>query len=232
MNNLCKSLVVATFGVVALGSIEAKSIELVDLPSRQGYSIGYQLGSDFVAKDIAISPEALLAGIKDAMSGGDSALSREQMSQILSDLQKQVEEKRRAMMQKVAEDNRLAENKFFTENGAKEGVISLPSGLQYKILTEGTGQKPSAISSVTVNYRGTLPDGTEFDSSYKRGKPASFPVNRVIAGWTEALQLMPVGSKWILYVPATLGYGERGAAPLIGPSQTLVFEVELISIEK
>jgi FKBP-type peptidyl-prolyl cis-trans isomerase len=120
---------------------------------------------------------------------------------------------------------------FLEANKTKEGVVTLPSGLQYKILTEGTGPKPAASDTVVCNYRGTLISGTEFDSSYKRGQPASFPVNGVIKGWTEALQLMPVGSKWQLFVPAELGYGDRGAGGEIGPGATLIFEVELLSIQ-
>ena len=120
---------------------------------------------------------------------------------------------------------------FLAENAKKEGVVTTASGLQYKVLKEGDGPKPSAESNVEVHYRGTLIDGTEFDSSYKRGEPATFPVSGVIAGWTEALKLMPVGSTWELYIPATLAYGTRGAPPVIGPNETLVFEVELITVK-
>lgn len=211
--------------------VAAKAINLPDLASKQGYSIGYQLGADFKLKEIAINPESLLAGMNEAMAGTKPSLTEQEMAQIINELQKKVEEKRRAQFQKVAEENKLLGDKFLAENGTKEGVITLPSGLQYKVLTEGNGKKPTATSSVTVNYRGTLTDGTEFDSSYTRGKAASFPVNRVIPGWTEALQLMTTGSKWILYVPSALAYGERGSAPKIGPNQPLVFEVELLSVE-
>jgi FKBP-type peptidyl-prolyl cis-trans isomerase FklB len=134
-------------------------------------------------------------------------------------------------MQQVAEKNKKDGEAFLAANAGKEGVVKLPSGLQYKILTPGTGPKPSATDSVVCNYRGTLIDGTEFDSSYKRGQPATFGVGRVIKGWTEALQLMPVGSKWQLFVPAQLAYGDRGAGADIGPNATLIFEVELLSIE-
>jgi len=121
---------------------------------------------------------------------------------------------------------------FLEENGKKEGVHTLPDGLQYKVLKEGTGKKPQAADTVSVHYKGTLIDGTEFDSSYKRGQPAEFPVNRVIKGWTEALQLMPEGSKWMLYIPSRLAYGERGTpGGPIGPNETLIFEVELLKIK-
>lgn len=229
-----KSYVVFVSGIFLSGVFmagEAKSIDLSDLASKQGYSIGYQLGSDFKNKEIAVNPESLLAGINEAMAGREPALSQQQMSQVITDLQKHVEEKRRVLFQKVAEENKLQGEKFLAENGTKEGVVTLPSGLQYKVISSGNGQKPTATSNVTVNYRGTLPDGTEFDSSFSRGKAATFPVNRVIPGWTEALQLMPIGAKWIMYVPAALAYGERGSAPKIGPNLPLIFEVELISAD-
>jgi len=231
MNKFCVALVSAVFvgGVLVAGG--AKAIDLPDLASKQGYSIGYQLGLDFKLKEIVISPESLLAGINEALAGNEPSLTKQQMSQVITELQKRVEEKRLALFQKVAEENKQHGEKFLAENGTKEGVVTLPSGLQYKVVADGNGQKPTANSTVTVNYRGTLPDGTEFDSSFARGKAATFPVNRVIPGWTEALQLMPVGSKWLLYVPAALAYGERGSAPKIGPNLPLVFEVELISAE-
>ena len=133
--------------------------------------------------------------------------------------------------QQLAETNKKEGDEFLAANKAKEGVVTLPSGLEYKILQEGTGPKPTAADTVTVNYRGTLLNGTEFDSSYKRGQPANFPVSQIIKGWTEALELMPVGSKWQLFIPPDLAYGLRGANPTIGPNSTLIFEVELLSIQ-
>ena len=134
-------------------------------------------------------------------------------------------------MQLAGGANKQAGDAFLAANKSKESVVTLPSGLQYKILTEGTGPKPTASDSVVCNYRGTLIDGKEFDSSYQRGQPATFPVGQVIKGWTEALQLMPVGSKWQLFIPSELAYGSRGAGADIGPNSTLIFEVELISIK-
>ena len=134
-------------------------------------------------------------------------------------------------MQQLGETNKKAGEEFLAANKTKDGVVTLPSGLQYKILTAGTGPKPTLSDSVVCNYKGTLLDNTEFDSSYKRGQPATFPVGGVIKGWTEALQLMPVGSKWQLFIPPDLAYGPRGSGPTIGPSSTLIFEVELISIK-
>lgn len=217
------------FGFLVAG--EVKAVELTAQADKQGYSIGYQLGSDFLAKKIKVNPETLAAGMKAALENSEPALDKDQMRTVLADLQKQVEEERKAQFNKLADDNKLAGEKFLSENSTKEGVTTLPSGLQYKVIKAGEGNKPTATSKVTVNYRGTLIDGTEFDSSYQRGQAATFPVNRVIAGWTEALQLMPVGSKWLLYVPSAIGYGERGNPPRIGPNQALVFEVELLAVE-
>jgi FKBP-type peptidyl-prolyl cis-trans isomerase FklB len=216
-------------GSLAVG--EVKAVELTTQADKQGYSIGYQLGSDFRVKKIQVGAEALAAGLKAAMDGGEPALGLDQMRSVLADLQKQVEEERKIQFKKMADDNKTAGEKFLAENATREGVTTLPSGLQYKIIKVGDGPKPTVTSKVTVNYRGTLTDGTEFDSSYQRGQAASFPVNRVIPGWTEALQLMPAGSKWQIYVPYALAYGERGNPPRIGPNQALVFEVELLTIE-
>jgi FKBP-type peptidyl-prolyl cis-trans isomerase FklB len=146
-------------------------------------------------------------------------------------LQEETRKKQAEKAQQMGAANKTEGETFLAANKNKEGVITLPSGLQYKILQAGTGPKPAATDSVVCNYRGTLINGTEFDSSYKRGQPATFPVNGVIKGWTEALQLMPVGSKWQLFVPAQLAYGDRGAGADIGPNATLIFEVELLSIQ-
>lgn len=210
---------------------EIKAVELAAQADKQGYSIGYQLGADFLAKNIHVNPESLAAGMKAALEGAEPAIDKEQMRVVLAELQKQVEEARRLQINKLADENKRASEKFLAENAAKEGIITLASGLQYKIIKAGEGKTPTLDSKVTVNYRGSLIDGTEFDSSYQRGQAATFPVNRVIAGWTEALQLMPVGSKWLLYVPSAIGYGERGSSPRIGPNQALVFEVELLAFE-
>ena len=150
---------------------------------------------------------------------------------MLKEVQAEVNKQRQEKTAAAAAKNKTEGDSFLAGNKSKEGVVTLPSGLQYKILTAGTGPKPAATDSVVCNYRGTLIDGKEFDSSYKRGQPATFGVSQVIKGWTEALQLMPVGSKWQLFVPSTLAYGERGAGAEIGPNATLIFEVELLSIQ-
>src|SRR6266436_4788893 len=162
--------------------------------------------------------------MKDALAGGKTLLTENEMKAALTQLQTD-------MLAKAAEANKRAGEEFLAANKTKGGVVTLSSGLQYKIMTAGTGPKPAATDTVSCNYRGTLLDGKEFDSSYKRGQPLSIQVNGVIKGWTEALQLMPVGSKWQLFIPSDLGYGDRGSGPNIGPGATLIFEVELLSIQ-
>jgi len=194
------------------------------------YSVGYQVGGDFKRQGAEINPDMMLQGIRDALSGTTPRMTQQEMNRTLVDLKKKIVADQRETQQKMGEKN-LAEGKtFLAANGKKEGMVTLPSGLQYKVLAEGKGKSPGPTDSVTVHYRGTLIDGTEFDSSHKRGKPATFQVNRVIAGWTEALQLMKPGAKWQLFIPANLAYGERGAGSRIGPNAALVFEVELLSV--
>jgi len=170
-------------------------------------------------------------GLKDALAGGKTLVTDEEAKTVIVALQGEMHKKQEEMMQQAGEANKKQGDAFMAANKTKEGVVTLPSGLQYKVLTAGTGPKPSASDSVVCNYRGTLIDGTEFDSSYKRGQPATFPVDKVIKGWTEALQLMPVGSKWQLFVPAEMAYGARGPSPTIGANAVLIFEVELLSIQ-
>jgi FKBP-type peptidyl-prolyl cis-trans isomerase FklB len=173
----------------------------------------------------------LAKGLKDAYGGGKTLLTEEQASQAIADFQKTLTAKKAETMRILSEKNKADGKKFLAENVKKAGVKSLPSGLQYKEITPGKGKSPKAADTVTVHYKGTLIDGTEFDSSYKRGEPATFPVSGVISGWTEALQLMKEGAKWHLFIPPDLAYGERGAGHDIGPNATLVFEVELISVK-
>ena len=178
----------------------------------------------------AVDPAITARGFKDALSGSKTLMTEDEQRAALMQLQNEVREKQQAKAHEEGAAARKEGDAFLAENKTKEGVVTLPSGLQYKILTAGTGPKPTATDTVTCNYRGTLLNGKEFDSSYKRGHPESFPVGGVIKGWTEALQLMPVGSKWQLWIPADLGYGDHGAGSDIGPGETLVFEVELLSI--
>jgi FKBP-type peptidyl-prolyl cis-trans isomerase FklB len=164
------------------------------------------------------------------MAGGKMLMTEDEMKAVLQQLRADVTKEQEAKAKVAGDANRKVGETFLAANKSKEGVVALPSGLQYKILKEGTGPKPTASDTVSCNYSGKLINGTEFDSSYKRGQPASFPVGGVIKGWTEALQLMPVGSKWQLYIPSDLAYGDRGSPPNIGPAETLIFEVELLSV--
>jgi FKBP-type peptidyl-prolyl cis-trans isomerase FklB len=199
---------------------------------KASYAIGLNIGKSMKKDAVDIDPSILLRGLKDGLAGGKPLLTddeaRASMVALQADLRKKQEEK----MLVQGEANKKTGETFLAENKTKDGVVTLPSGLQYKVLTEGTGPKPKATDTVVCNYKGTLLDNTEFDSSYKRGQPATFPVSGVIKGWTEALQLMSVGSKWQLFIPSELAYGARGGpGGGIGPNATLVFEVELMSIQ-
>ena len=206
-----------------------KPLVLATAKDKQSYAIGLNVGKSLHRDDIDIDPKIVLQGLQDAMAGGAVLLTDDQIKTVMTDLQSQVRQKQEEKRLALAESNKKDGAAFLAANATKPGVVTLPSGLQYKILTPGTGPKPTATDSVVCNYRGTLLDNTEFDSSYKRGQPMTFPVSGVIKGWTEALQLMPVGSKWQLFVPGDLAYGERAQGPG-GPNATLVFEVELMSI--
>jgi len=212
---------------------------------KLSYSIGYQIGTNLKKSDIGFNQELVVKAITDVFTNQQPPLfSQSEREKVLNAFQ----EERKAKM-KAAREQQQAERAqqqakhaqqapknlkegeaFLVENAKKEGVVTLESGLQYQVITPGTGNAPKATDKVTTHYRGTLIDGTEFDSSYKRGQPATFPVKGVIAGWTEALQLMKVGAKWQLFIPANLAYGKRGAGGKIGPNATLIFDIELISI--
>ena len=217
------------------GSTTAKKPAVLTLQTQKdkaSYAIGLNIGRSMHKDSVEIDPNILLRGMKDGLAGAKPLLTDDEakatMTALQADLRKKQEEKTLAL----SAANKTQGAAFLTENKTKEGVVTLPSGLQYKILTEGTGPKPTSTDTVVCNYKGTLLDNTEFDSSYKRGQPATFPVSGVIKGWTEALQLMPVGSKWQLFIPPDLAYGARGGpGGGIGPDATLVFEVELMSIQ-
>ncbi len=198
---------------------------------KDSYALGLNIGRGLSKQPVDLDAAAVARGVKDAMSGGKTLLTDEEAAAHLEQLKDQVQKATEAKMQQLGAENQKAGAAFLAENKTKEGVVTLPSGLQYKILTAGTGPKPTATDTVVCQYKGTLLDGTEFDSSYKRGQPATFAVGKVIKGWTEALQLMPVGSKWQIFIPADLAYGERGAGNVIPPNATLIFEVELVSIQ-
>ena len=195
------------------------------------YALGMNLGTNLHKQSVEVDPNIVAQGLRAAMAGGKTLLTPEEAQAALVEVQKDIQAKLQEKAKVAGETNKKEGETFLAANKSKPGVVALPSGLQYKIMTAGTGPKPSASDSVVCNYRGTLINGKEFDSSYKRGQPATFPVGGVIKGWTEALQLMPVGSKWQLFIPSTLAYGERGAGADIGPDATLIFEVELMSIQ-
>ena len=198
------------------------------------YALGMNIGNGYKQglekQSVEFDANLVAQGVKDALSGAKTRLTEDEAKAVLTEVQTEINKQRQEKMKEASDKNKAEGEAFLTANKSKEGVVTLPSGLQYKILTAGIGPKPTASDQVVCNYRGTLIDGTEFDSSYKRGKPATFGVGQVIKGWTEALQLMPVGSKWQLFVPSDLAYAERGAGAQIGPNATLIFEVELISI--
>lgn len=220
----------------------AAPLALTTDKDKQSYAIGINvgkgLGQNLKQNGLEIDPAVLTRAIKDVLAGDKQSMTDQEAQETLKTLQAEMRTKQDAMrkeqeakMKELGEANKKEGDEFLAANKTKEGVTTLPDGLQYKILQEGTGPKPSASDAVTVNYRGTLLNGTEFDSSYKRNQPATFNVTGIIKGWTEALELMPVGSKWQLFIPSDLAYGPSGRPPVIGPSSTLVFEVELISIQ-
>lgn len=217
--------------VLASASLPAQGATLKSDQDKISYMVGYQIGSNFKRDGLDVDTNMMLVGMKEALAGTKSTLSPEESQKLMQDLQKNLQAKAESKRKAEGEKNAAEGKKFLAENGKKSGVKTLPSGLQYKVITEGKGDSPKATDTVSTNYKGTLIDGTEFDSSYKRGQPAKFPVNGVIKGWTEALQMMKPGAKWQLFVPSDLAYGDRGAGELIGPNATLLFEVELLSIE-
>ena len=198
---------------------------------KASYAIGMNIGKGLHKDSVDVDPAILLRGLKDGMAGGKTLLTDDEAKSAMVAIQADLRKKQEAKMAIAGDANKKEGDEFLAQNKTKEGVVTLPSGLQYKILKEGTGPKPSASDSVVCNYKGTLIDNTEFDSSYKRGQPATFPVGQVIKGWTEVLQLMPVGSKWQVFVPSDLAYGPRAPGGAIGPNSTLIFEIELLSIQ-
>lgn len=206
--------------------------EAMGMNETTSYSIGWQTGQSFTQQNVDVNEESFIQGLRDALGGTDAKYTDEAMMAALQQLQQDMIARQQAQAQQQAGVNETAATEFFSSNGARDGVTTTESGLQYEVLTAGEGPKPTATDTVSVHYRGTLLDGSEFDSSYSRGQPATFPLNRVIAGWTEGLQLMSVGSKYKLFVPSSLGYGAQGSPPKIGPGAGLIFEVELLEINQ
>jgi FKBP-type peptidyl-prolyl cis-trans isomerase FklB len=222
-----KAFATTLLGLALAGSaLAAEKFELETDTDRINYSLGYQIGGDFKRQGVEVNPDAVVRGMQDALSGGEPLMSPPEMHQTLVELKRKIVAEQQKRRGEDAERRRVEGRKFLEQNAKKEGVVTLPSGLQYKVIKKGTGKSPGPTDEVTVNYEGRLVDGKVFDSSAKHGKPATFRLNAVIKGWGEALQLMKEGGKSELYMPAKLAYGERG--PLA--DRTLIFDVELISV--
>jgi FKBP-type peptidyl-prolyl cis-trans isomerase len=198
---------------------------------KLSYAMGMDLGNQLKSRSVDIDPALFRQGLEDALSGSKTRLTEAEAKAVIAGLQTVMLAKQAGAAKAAGEKNKAEGEAFLAANRAKEGVVTLPSGLQYKVLTAGTGTKPTLNDTVVCHYRGTLINGKEFDSSYRRKDPVSFPVKGVIKGWTEVLQLMPVGSKWQVFIPSTLAYGERGAGADIAPNATLIFEIELVAIK-
>lgn len=198
---------------------------------KVSYGIGVDMSRNFKQQGLDLDADNVMKGFRDESSGGKLLMTEEDIRATLSAYQNELLQKRAQAMREAAAENKKIGEAFLEENKTKEGVVTLPSGLQYKILKAGDGKKPTEADSVECNYRGNLINGTEFDSSYRTGKPATFKVTGLIAGWTEALKLMPVGSKWQLFIPPQLAYGEQGAGRVVGPNATLIFELELLAVK-
>lgn len=226
-----KLIVTLAFGLFIVNTQAQDKPDLTNPKQRTSYAIGADIGSTFKRQEMEIDAKALAAGISDAMAG-KMALTEAEITEVLSTLRQELMTKAVAKQKAAAEKNLREGEEFLAANAKKEGVKTLASGLQYKVIKSGKGKSPKSTDVVKVHYHGTLIDGTVFDSSVERKEPVTFPVDQVIPGWTEALQLMKEGDKWQLFIPAKLAYGERGAGPVIGPNSTLIFDVELLSIEK
>ena len=205
-----------------------ENLVLKSQKDKMSYIIGMDIGNNLKKQSIDVEPNILVKGVKDALTGGKPLLTEQEIRETMTAFQNEM----RVKQEVVARKNKEQGDSFLADNKKKEGVKTLQSGLQYKVIKVGVGKKPKLNDYVTTHYRGTLIDGTEFDSSYKRGQPATFQVSGVIPGWTEALQLMETGAKWELFIPPNLAYGERGSGGVIGPNATLIFEIELISIQE
>lgn len=221
-----------TLSTVIPASAVAAATSLSNDKDKLSYSIGADLGSSFKKQDIGVNPSIMLKGIEDALNGGPMLLTEEQRQDVLNKFQKDLMNKRNAEFTKKSEDNKAKGEAFLAQNKSKPGVVTLPSGLQYKIIDAGNGAKPTKEDTVTVDYKGTLINGEVFDSTEKSGKPATFKLSQVIPGWTEVMQLMPTGATWEVYIPSNLAYGPRNVGSSIGPNETLIFKIHLLSVKK
>ena len=223
-------VIILCMALAASPAIAGEKKELKTQKDKVSYAIGLDMGNNLKKMELDVDPDVLASAIKDVLSGSKHQMTDQEAKETLMALQKDLQAKQLERNKTIGEKNKKDGDAFLAKNKKLEGVKTLPSGLQYKVITEGKGKSPKASDTVSVNYAGTLIDGTEFDSSYKRGQPATFPVGGVIKGWIEALQLMKEGSKWKLVIPADLAYGEQGR-PGIPPNSVLIFEVELVSIK-
>ena len=233
MKNLIGIFIVLLMIAISCSSSEkvVETPQLTDYMDTVSYSVGVDIGKSFRLQEMDINPDVMARGLSDAFSDKETALTDEETQSTLIKFRQEFQEKQREIAQRKAQETAIAEEAYLAESASKEGVVSLPSGLQYKVITPGDGPSPLTTDKVKVHYKGSLADGTIFDSSYDRGQPTSFTVSGVIKGWTEALLLMQVGSKWELTIPSKLGYGTRGSGGKIPPNSTLLFEVELLAIE-
>jgi FKBP-type peptidyl-prolyl cis-trans isomerase FklB len=220
-------IILMIINFLAVASFAGDKVELKNENDRVNYSYGFQIGDNLKKKGVNVDMKILMKAIQDSLSGTEPLMTQEEIRDTLVEFNRRQAAAQHAQKQQQKEQYRGEGREFLAANGKKPGVVTLPSGLQYKVIGEGTGKTPKPQDTVTVNYRGTLINGQEFDSSYRKGKPATFQVDRVIKGWTEALQLMKEGAKWQLFIPADLAYGERGALA----DRILIFDVELISVE-
>ena len=224
--NKITAILFAPAAALLLGTALAAETEISTDKQKLSYALGIYFSQGIAQQDVELDAPAFLQAIEDALLGSDLKLSPGEIQQVLDQYQRQLTAERAA----AADSNQAAGEKFLRENGEKKDIVKLPSGLQYRVIRAGSGPSPAPDSSVKVHYQGTLINGTVFDSSYERGEPVVLTLNRVIKGWQEALPLMTVGSKWQIYVPSELAYGQRGAGNSIGPNETLIFDIELIEI--
>jgi FKBP-type peptidyl-prolyl cis-trans isomerase FklB len=233
MRSFCIAALIIAF--VAGQAIAAEKVGVKSEKGKRSYSIGYDIGknisNNFKQQSLDVDPELFSKGIRDAFAGKSPAISEQQMKEIITAVQKEMMAKRDAMIKKLADKNKRDGDAFLAENKKKPGIVTMPDGLQYKVIKEGTGASPTATSRVKVHYKGTLVNGTEFDSSYKRGQPAEFDADKVIPGWQKILPVMKEGSKIEVFIPSELAYGEQGSRG-IAPNSVLIFELELISVVK
>lgn len=232
MKKLFVAALLLVFAACQQNSSSGGNVSLASENDSLNYSLGVEIGKNLkpIAEDVNVA--VVMQGVRDGLKGGDLQMTDEEVKKSYQAFQQKMNTKMQEERKQLAEKNKAEGDAFLEENKQKEGVVTLPSGLQYKVLKEGNGPKPKENDTVIAHYVGKLLDGTQFDSSYDRGKPLTIQVNRVIPGWTEALQLMPVGSKWELYIPSNLAYGARGGGSVIPPNATLIFDVELLDIKK